>query len=242
MNRKVVVICTSHGVMGDSTQATGVWSEELTTPYYAFQDAGLTVEVASIGGGAVPIEPNSCKALGENTASVERYLKDGELQSKLLHSLPVSALNWADYDAVFLPGGHGVMWDLPSSETLARFLGAAYAHGRIIAAVCHGPAGLVNVKTPDGAPLVAGKRVTAFTNSEEQAVGLTSVVPFLLETRLRESGAHFQNGADFSPYAVRDNNLVTGQNPASSELVAQLVLERLDLIGFTSDAKSQATL
>jgi putative intracellular protease/amidase len=226
-NAKILMICTSHAALGTSGKATGVWSEELTTPYYAFIDAGAKVDVASIQGGEVPIEPNSCKALGENTASVERYLKDRDLQARLNHSLPIAALDWTGYDAFFLPGGHGVMWDLPTSETLARLLSAAYANDRIIAAVCHGPAGLVNVKTPEGTPLVAGKRVTAFTNSEEQAVGLSSIVPFLLETSLRALDARFEHAPDFRPFAVVDDRLVTGQNPASSELVAQHVLDLL---------------
>jgi putative intracellular protease/amidase len=214
--------------MGDTDRKTGLWIEELTTPYYSFVDAGASVEIASIRGGTVPVEPNSQKGVGENTESVERYLKDPVAQRKIASSLGLDQVNWRDFDAVFMPGGHGTMWDLPTSAPLARLLGEAFADGRVVAAVCHGPAGLVDVTLPNGGPLVAGKRVTGFTNTEEDAVGLTSVVPFLLETRLRELGARFEGVADFQPYTVTDGNLVTGQNPASSHGVAQAVLERLN--------------
>lgn len=224
---KILIVCTSHARMGDTGKATGLWAEELTTPYYTFLAAGAEVQIASITGGPIPIDPNSCKAHGENTATVERYLQDADLQQRLVGSAAVQALNWADYDAIFLPGGHGTMWDLPQSPALAALLAVAYAAGRIVAAVCHGPAGLVNVTLADGTPLVKGKRLTAFTNKEEDAAGLTPVMPFLLETRLREAGAQFESAANFMPFAVADGNLITGQNPASSELVAQEVLVQL---------------
>jgi putative intracellular protease/amidase len=213
--------------MGDTGENTGVWFEELSTPYYAFLDGGASVDIASILGGPAPVEPKSQKALGENSASVDRFLRDKEAQAKLANTKKIAASDWQNYDAIFLPGGHGTMWDLPQSEELAKLLTDAFASHRVVAAVCHGPVGLVNAKAPDGRPLVAGRKVSAFTNSEEDAVGLTPVVPFLLETRLRELGGIFERGRDFEPYAVADGNLVTGQNPASSEQVAELVLTRL---------------
>jgi putative intracellular protease/amidase len=222
---KILVILTSHATAG--TQPTGVWLEEFTTPYYAFADAGAQVEVASIAGGAVPIDPHSIEAAGRNPASVERYLKDEALRGRVTASKKINGLRAADYDAVFMPGGHGTMWDLPESATLARLLGEAWGEGKVVAAVCHGPAGLVNVKDEKGQPLVAGRRVAAFTNTEEVAAGMDKTVPFALETRLRSLGARYESGPDFQPFALRDGRLVTGQNPASSAKVAELVLQAL---------------
>ncbi|MEN3112130.1 type 1 glutamine amidotransferase domain-containing protein [Uliginosibacterium paludis] len=222
---KILVILTSHATAG--TQPTGVWLEEFTTPYYAFADAGAQVEVASIAGGAVPIDPHSIEAAGKNPASVERYLKDEALRARLASSKQLDGLHAADYDAVFMPGGHGTMWDLPDSAALARLLSEAWGEGKVVAAVCHGPAGLVNVKDEKGQPLVAGRRVAAFTNTEEVAAGMDKTVPFALETRIRSLGARYESGPDFQPFALRDGRLVTGQNPASSARVAELVLQAL---------------
>lgn len=223
---KILIVLTSHARIGETGHTTGVWLEELTTPYYAFIDAGAEVDLASIGGGAVPIDPNSM-AEQDRPESVVRFFDDQVSQHKLGHSLKLEDLSAAPYDAVFLPGGHGTMWDLPESTALAELLTSAFAAGKVVAAVCHGPAGLVNARSPDGTPLVAGRKVSAFTNSEEEAAGLTQAVPFLLETRLRDLGALYESGPDFEPHAVRDGKLVTGQNPASSSRVAQLVLEAI---------------
>ncbi|VFR17558.1 ThiJ/PfpI family protein [plant metagenome] len=146
----------------------------------------------------------------------------------MAETVPLSAIDISEYDAVFLPGGHGTMWDLPESAELAAMLGRAWAEGKVVAAVCHGPAGLVNVKDENGAPLVSGRRVTAFSDSEERAAGLDEAVPFLLENRLRELGGRYENVADFQPFAVADGRLVTGQNPASSGLTAKLTLQALN--------------
>lgn len=224
---KILVVLTSHATAGASGQPTGLWLEEFTTPYYAFVDAGAQVEVASIAGGAVPIDPHSIEAAGKNPASVERYLKDKALRARVEESKTIEGLRAADYDAIFMPGGHGTMWDLPTSIALARLLGEAWGEGKVVAAVCHGPAGLVNVKDEKGQPLVAGRRVAAFTNSEEVAANMDKTVPFALETRIRDLGARYESGPDFQPFAVRDGRLVTGQNPASSEKVAELVLQTL---------------
>jgi putative intracellular protease/amidase len=231
MSKRILIISTSHDRMGDTGRPTGVWIEELTTPYYALADAGLQVDIASIKGGPAPIEPNSQKALGENTASVDRYLCDAVLQQKLRETSALDSIDTSQYHGLFLPGGHGTMWDYPQSATLARMVGSFLDEERVVAAVCHGPAGLVSAKLNNGQSVVAGRRVSAFTNSEEEAVGLTGVVPFLLETRLRELGADFVKTDDFQPFAVADGALITGQNPASAERVAALVLKHFNLEG-----------
>lgn len=224
---KILIILTSHATLGSSGQPTGLWLEEFTTPYYAFMDAGVKVDVASVAGNVVPVDPHSIKAQGQNPASVERYLKDPVATAHLKHSIALKGLKADGYSAIFLPGGHGTMWDLPNNQDLATLLGKAWADGKVLSAVCHGPAGLVSVKDEHGKPLVAGRHVTAFSNSEEKMAGLDHTVPFALETRLRELGAHYESGPDFAPYAVRDGRLVTGQNPASSKKVAELVLQAL---------------
>lgn len=225
---KILLILTSQATMGDDPRPTGVWFEELSTPYYAFVDAGAEVDIASIAGGRIPVDPHSIQPAGSNPASVERFLRDKAAMAKLEGSLKIDDVSAGGYSAVFLPGGHGTMWDLPGSARLAALLSGAWAGGKVVAAVCHGPAGLVNVKDADGRPLLAGRRVSAFSNSEEAAAGLTDKVPFLLETRIRELGARYEKGADFQPFAVRDGRLVTGQNPASSEQVAELVLQAVE--------------
>ncbi|WP_288806576.1 type 1 glutamine amidotransferase domain-containing protein [uncultured Novosphingobium sp.] len=223
---KVLFVLTSHARVGETDRPTGVWIEELTTPYYAFIDAGAEVDLASIAGGEVPLDPGSM-AEADRPKSVSRFLADSLTVEKLRHSLKLDDLGPGSYDAIFLPGGHGTMWDLPMSSALADLLSAAFASGKVVAAVCHGPAGLVSARDGAGSPLVAGRKVSAFTNSEEEAAGLAESVPFLLETRLRDLGALYESGPDFQPHAVRDGNLVTGQNPASSARVAELVLEAI---------------
>lgn len=224
---RILMIVTSHATMGDSDRRTGVWFEELSTPYYSFIDAGVEVDIASIAGGKVPIDPHSIQPDGKNPASVERFVKDAAAMNKIEASVKIDAITSDGYAAVFLPGGHGTMWDLPKSEALARLLSAAWAQGKVVAAVCHGPAGLLNVVDIDGRPVVAGRRVTAFTNSEEEAAGLIDAVPFLLEDRFRDLGARYEHAPDFHAHALRDGKLVTGQNPASSEDAARLTLEAI---------------
>lgn len=224
---KILMILTSNDVMGESGEPTGLWFEELATPYYVFIDSGASVSLASIKGGPVPIDPRSLKATGENETSVERFLADQVASNALKATGPVSEVDVSAYDAVFMPGGHGTVWDLPNSVPLSTLLGQAWEEGKVIAAVCHGPAGLVNARDKNGRPLVRDRRVTGFTDSEEHAVGLAKIVPFLLETRLRELGGLYESVADFQPFAVADGRLVTGQNPASSALTARLTLEAL---------------
>lgn len=224
-NRSILIVTTSHDLIGSTGKATGVWLEELTTPYYLFKDAGVEVTIASIRGGRVPVDPSSTS--GEIPESARRFLADPEAQRAVAATPAIDAVDVASYDAVFLPGGHGTVWDLPESAALARGLTAAYAAGKVVSAVCHGPAGLVGVTDPSGAPLVKGRRVSGFTDTEEVLAGLDKTVPFLLESKLRELGGLYEKGADFQPFAVADGRLVTGQNPASSGLVAKLVLEAL---------------
>lgn len=224
----ILFILTSASKMGVSDKPTGLWFEELATPYYAFVDTGAAVTLASIAGGTAPIDPRSVKSKGENEASVDRFLGDEAASKALAETLPLATVDIAAYDAVFLPGSHGTMFDLPESAELAALLGEAWAQGKVIAAVCHGPAGLVNVRDESDAALVSGRRVTAFSDSEERAAGLDVAVTFLLETRLRELGGRYESAADFQPFAIADGRLVTGQNPASSALTAWLTLEALN--------------
>jgi putative intracellular protease/amidase len=224
MSKRVLIVVTSHARMGDTDTQTGIWLEELAVPYYRFVDAGVAVEIASPRGGAAPLEPKSLGSQVRNDPAVDRFLADPVAQQRVAATLPLAAVDAAAFDAVFLPGGHGTMWDLPVDAGVQRAVEQAEAAGRVIAAVCHGPAGLVTARRADGEPLVAGKRVTAFTNAEEDAVGLTTVVPFLLESRLRELGADFVSGPNWLSLAVRDGRLITGQNPASSAAVADHVM------------------
>lgn len=224
---KAAIIATSHAAMGDTGEPTGVWLEELTSPYYTLSDAGLDVTVYSVAGGTVPIDPRSLEEAGENEASVERYLEDEALVLALADTKPATEVELSDYDVIFLPGGHGTMWDYPDSKAIARLVGGGLAQGKVVAAVCHGPAGLLGATTDDGEPVVKGRRVAGFTNSEEDGVGLTDAVPFLLEDRLKELGADYESGPDFEPFVVVDGTLVTGQNPQSAQPAAERVVELL---------------
>jgi protease I len=220
----VLIVLTSHATLGRSNEPTGFWLEEFTTPYFAFADAGARVEIASIRGGQPPIDPRSVKQAGDNPASVERYLRDSSLQALLAATASIESLQSATYDIVYLPGGHGTMWDFPGDQMLERLIAETLGRGAVVSTVCHGAAGLVTAKSPDGRSVVAGRRLTAFTDAEEESAGLTEVVPFLLESRLKSLGARFESGANFASFAIADDNLVTGQNPASSRRVAELAL------------------
>ncbi|MEL7252928.1 MAG: type 1 glutamine amidotransferase domain-containing protein [Pseudomonadota bacterium] len=226
--QKVLFVLTSHTELGDTGNPTGFFYEELAAPYYAMVDAGHDVTIASIKGGKVEHDPSSLEDdASDRAASVQRFLKDANALAKLHNTLPVARINAFDFDAIFLPGGHGVMWDFPDNDALVQAVGDIHERGGIVGAVCHGPAGLVNAKRADGEPLVKGKRVAGFTDREEAAVDLTQVVPFLLETRLRNLGAHFEGADNFTAQAVRDDRLITGQNPQSSEAVAELMVTAL---------------
>ena len=231
MNKRVVIVVTSHNKMGNLDQAdakpTGIWVEELAVPYYQFLDAGIEVTIASPLGGAVPFDPSSVADTGKNSPHVERFLHDAVAQKLVQTTAMVATLDDTNFDAVFLPGGHGTMWDLPNDPAVTKLVEEQFAANKIVAAVCHGPAGLVSAKRADGKSILFGKKVNAFTDAEETAAGLMHVVPFTLESRIRELGGLFEGVANWQPHAVRDGNLITGQNPASSEKVAALVLDAL---------------
>jgi len=228
MSKRVLMIVTSHSTMGEGGKATGIWTDELAAPYYIFLDAGIEVEIASPKGSAVPFDPASIKPKGQNEAHIERFLADPAAQRKVAETLVVATVDSTKYDAVFLPGGHGAMWDLPNDAGVTRAVEMAFAANKIIAAVCHGPAGLVTAKRLDGKSILFERQVNSFTDEEEAAVGLTDVMPFKLETRMRELGGKFEKAQNWQSFAVRDGNLITGQNPNSSVQVAQHVLAALN--------------
>ncbi|MFC3612131.1 type 1 glutamine amidotransferase domain-containing protein [Lutimaribacter marinistellae] len=223
---KILIISTAHDALGNTGNKTGVWLEELAEPYYTLTDAGHEVAIASIGGAPIPIDPNSEPEQDDSSEAARRFKGDNAAMALLQAPANLSDQKAAEYDAVFIPGGHGAVWDLASSEEVAVTLAKAWEAEKIIASVCHGPAALVGVEV-QGRPLVQGMKVSAFTDAEEKAMGLEEVVPFLLETRLRELGAEFQPGDNFQPKAVADGRLITGQNPSSSKEVASLLADRL---------------
>lgn len=225
---RILIVLTSHATLGDTGRATGFYWEELAIPYMMFGKAGHAVDLASIAGGQPPADPASLETSAPDVAA---FMADPVAVAALSSTLAVASVDPEAYDAVYLPGGHGTMWDLPGNEALSRLLGRMCDSGRVIGAVCHGPAGLLGVLRADGQPIVAGRRVSGFTDSEETAAGLAKVVPFLLETRMLAEGGLFKAGPDGAPQAVRDGTLVTGQNPASSALVASLMLEALAQVG-----------
>jgi putative intracellular protease/amidase len=220
---KVLIVLTSHDKLGDTGHKTGFWVEEFAAPYYVLSDAGVDITLASPAGGMPPIDPSS-EAPGAQTEATHRYNEDKELQEKLSRTVKLSEVKAEDYDAVFYPGGHGPLWDLTASEDSIRLLESFADQKKPIAAVCHAPAVFAKVKGPDGEPLVKGKNVTGFTNTEEEAVKLTEVVPFLVEEKLKELGGHYSKVEDWQPHVVRDGMLITGQNPASSEGAAKELL------------------
>ena len=223
-----LIVLTSYTTLGETDRPTGFYFDEMATPYWALVDAGHEVTIASIRGGAAVHDPASVDAdPAKRPAPVARFLADADAMEKLAATSAIDELAVDHFDAVFLPGGHGTMWDFADSEPLANLVGAAFDRGGVVAAVCHGPAGLVGARRADGRPLVEGLRVNAFTDAEEAAVGLTDTVPFALESRLRELGARFEGGPDFAAFAVRDDRLITGQNPASAELVARHLVDAL---------------
>ena len=223
---KVLMVLTSHDQLGDTGNKTGFWLEEFTAPYYTFLDAGADVTLASPKGGQPPLDPKSDDPDGQ-TESTKRYAGDTHAQQALANTKVLAEVSADEFDAVFYPGGHGPLWDLAQSATsvelIESFAQADKPHGF----VCHAPAVLRDVKDASGVPLVQGKKVTGFSNSEEEGVGLTDVVPFLLEDMLKAKGASYQKGDDWQSYSLIDGKLVTGQNPASSEQAAKDLLSLL---------------
>ncbi|CAG9202276.1 Putative intracellular protease/amidase [Paraburkholderia sabiae] len=220
---KVVLVLTSHNQLGNTGKPTGFWLEEFTAPYYVFTDAGASVTVASPKGGHPPIDPRSDDP-NNQTDSMLRFKEDSATQKVLANSATLSSIKADDYDTIFYAGGHGPMWDLTNDKDSIALIESFYNAGKPVAAVCHGPCVLLKA-TYQGQPLVKGKRVTCFTNDEEEAVGLTKVMPFLVEDELKRLGGHFEKVANWGVLSIVDGHLITGQNPASSGPTAKELLK-----------------
>ena len=220
---KILMVQTSHDELGDTGEKTGFWLEELAAPYYAFKDAGADIVLASPNGGQPPLDPKSNEP-DFQTDATHRFEADTEAVAALASTVKLADVVVSDFDAVFYPGGHGPLWDLVENSESIALIESAIRADKPVAAVCHAPGVLQHVKDNNGFPLVRNKRVTGFTNTEEEAVGLTNVVPFLVEDMLKEHGGSYSCGDDWQSYVVTDGLLVTGQNPASSEAAAQALL------------------
>jgi len=225
--KNVLFVLTSHEDLGSTGLKTGFWIEEFAAPYYVLKDNGVQITLASPKGGQPPIDPKSATPDFQTPATV-RFNKDKETQIVLSKTLKLETIDQSDYDAVFFPGGHGPLWDLAEDKNSIALIEAFYNNNKPVSAVCHAPAVFKHTKNLDGTPLLKDKKVTGFTNSEEDAVELTSIVPFLVEDMLKENGGIYSKVEDWNPYAVEDGLLITGQNPSSSELVAELLLKKLN--------------
>lgn len=232
---KILMVLTSHDQLGNTGKKTGFWLEEFAAPYYVLKDAGHEITLASPRGGLPPLDPKSDDPDAQTDAT-RRFKEDAEAQAQLAATERLASVRSSDFDAVFYPGGHGPLWDLAEDAQSKALIEQALADGKPVALVCHAPAVLRNVKAQDGSPLVAGKSVTGFTDDEEAAVGLTDVVPFLLEDVLTQLGANFKKAEPFKPHVVRDGILITGQNPPSSEPAAEALLEVLAKAPANADA------
>ena len=222
----ILMVLTSHDQLGDTGKKTGFWLEEFAAPYYTLKNAGATLTVVSPAGGQPPLDPKSDEP-GAQTEATKRFKADPEAQAVLASTGKLADVKAEDFDAVFYPGGHGPLWDLAESRDSIALIEAMIAAGKPVATVCHAPGVLRHVKAADGSPLVKGKKVTGFTNTEEEAVGLTHIVPFLVEDMLKQNGGEYSKLGDWQPYAITDGLLVTGQNPASSEAAAEALLKLL---------------
>jgi putative intracellular protease/amidase len=223
---KILMVLTSHDQLGNTGKKTGFWLEEFVAPYYVFKDAGADVTLVSPKGGQPPLDPAS-DAPDAQTDAMRRFKSDTAAQAVLAHTGKLAAVSGKNFDAVFYPGGHGPLWDLAQDEDSIKLIESMAADGKTVAAVCHAPGVLRLAKATDGSPLVKGKKVTGFTNSEEAAVQLTDIVPFLVEDMLVKNGGLYSKGDDWKPHVVVDGKLITGQNPASSEAAAHAVLSQL---------------
>jgi len=222
----ILMVLTSHDKLGDTGQKTGFWLEEFAAPYYAFLEAGANITVASTKGGQPPLDPKSDDPSFQ-TAETQRFKADPAAQAVLASTIPLASVSADDYDAVFYPGGHGPLWDLAEDKTSISLIETLYQSGKPVAFVCHAPGVLRHVKAADGTPLVKGKKVAGFTNTEEEAVGLTNIVPFLVEDMLKQNGGLYSSGPDWGSYAVKDGLLITGQNPGSSVETAGILIDTL---------------
>ena len=220
------MVLTSHDELGNTGQKTGFWVEEFAAPYYAFIDAGAEVTLASPQGGQAPIDPTSTLE-DFQTAATERYESDIAAQANIATTVQLSSLNESEFDAVFYPGGHGPLWDLTDNTDSISLIESFLKAGKAVATVCHASSALLNVKQASGEFAIKGKAVTGFTNSEEEAVQLTEVVPFLLEDELIKRGGEYQKAEDWHAFAIQDGLIITGQNPASSALAAEKLLAQL---------------
>lgn len=227
---RVLIVLTSHDQLGDTGQKTGFWLEELAAPYYEFKDAGYELTLASPKGGQPPLDPKS-SAPDQQTEATRRFQADDEAKKMLGNTVRLAEVSADSFDAVFYPGGHGPLWDLAESADSIRLIETFIANQKPVALVCHAPGVLRHAKAGDGRPLVEGKRVTGFTNTEEEAVELTQVVPFLVEDELKAKGGDFSKAPDWQAHVVKDGLLITGQNPASSAAAAQKLIESLNTSG-----------
>jgi putative intracellular protease/amidase len=223
---KILMVLTSHDKLGSTGKKTGFWLEEFAAPYYVFKDAGIEITLASPKGGQPPLDPKSDEK-DSQTAATGRFKADTEAQAALAHTRILRDIFADDFDALFYPGGHGPLWDLAENRCSISLIEALYAQGKPVSAVCHAPGVFRHAKRPDGSPLVHGKQVTGFSNTEEAAAGLSDVVPFLVEDELQKNGGKYSKGPDWQSFSVHDGNLITGQNPASSEAAAKTVVEQL---------------
>ena len=223
---KILMILTSHDELGDTGKKTGFWLEEFAAPYYVFKDAGAEITLASPKGGQPPLDPSS-DTDDAQTPATDRFKQDDDAQAALANTEILSTIDATGFDAVFYPGGHGPLWDLSQDTDSIALIEAVAAAGTPLGAVCHAPAIFKNTKGADGQPLVKGRTVTGFTNTEEEGVGLTDVVPFLVEDMLKANGGDYRKGDDWASFVVTDGKLVTGQNPASSEEAAKKLLALL---------------
>lgn len=223
---KILTVLTSHNQLGNTGRKTGFWLEELAAPYYVFKDAGVEVTLTSPKGGQPPLDPKSNEP-DFQTDATRRFEADPVAKSALANTLALSSVRHEDFDAVFYPGGHGPLWDLTEDKNSIKLIAGTLASNKPVALVCHAPGVLRHVKNSDGTPLVKGKKVTGFTNSEEAAVGLVDVVPFLVEDELISKGGLYSKSSDWVSYVVQDGLLITGQNPASSADAAKQLLKLL---------------
>ena len=224
--KKVLMVLTSHDQLGNTGRKTGFWLEELAAPYYTFKDAGADIVLASPAGGQPPLDPKSNEP-DFQTEQTHRFEADAAATAQLANTGRLDSVNQADFDTVFYPGGHGPLWDLAEDPHSIALIESFIAANKPVALVCHAPGVLRHVKTAAGRPLVEGKQVAGFTNTEEEAVGLTQVVPFLVEDELKARGGVYSRGPDWGSYVVRDGLLITGQNPGSSSEAAALLLQQL---------------
>ncbi len=223
---KILMVLTSHDKLGNTGEKTGFWLEEFAAPYYVFKDAGAEITLASPKGGQPPLDPKS-DLKDFQTAATDRFKNDQDAQTALANTVKLTEITANSFDAVFYPGGHGPLWDLAEDKASIALIEAMYAQGKPVAAVCHAPGVLRHTRSAAGTPLVSGKSVTGFSNTEEAAVGLTDVVPFLVEDEMKKAGGKYTKGNDWQDFVVNDGNLITGQNPASSESTAKALLEQL---------------